>query len=89
MLTHTCTYSRTLRLDNILTRPDYPQERQTRGDLIEVYEILNGHDHINPDQFFTVAPRNNDRVETRGHRTTLRNRLFSARIAKKIERTTG
>ena len=38
--------------------------RRIRGDLIKVYEIVNGHEKINPDSMFTRFRYNNTRCHT-------------------------
>ena len=63
------------------------QERRTRGDMIEVFKMLNGYEDIDCSKFFQVERR--ERYETRGHRwklqkprfrTTKRSNFFDARI---------
>ncbi|XP_076068436.1 uncharacterized protein LOC143040877 [Oratosquilla oratoria] len=66
------------------------EERRSRGDMIEVYKILNHYENIDADQFFKVAATTtNTQVQTRGHhmklikpqhRTTKRNNFFNARV---------
>ena len=61
--------------------------RRKRGDLIQVFKILNGHYDINFEDFFTI---DNDRThETRGHskklvkhrtQSTLRQKSFCYRV---------
>ena len=61
------------------------QQRRLRGDLIEMYKLLNGRERISNEQFFTLAPTQHS---TRGHslklfkercRLNYRKYLFSQR----------
>ncbi|XP_076034503.1 uncharacterized protein LOC143021104 [Oratosquilla oratoria] len=66
------------------------EERRSRGDMIEVYKILNHYENIDADQFFKVAATTtNTQVQTRGHHmklikpqhgTTKRNNFFNTRV---------
>lgn len=66
------------------------EERRSRGDMIEVFKILNHYENIDAGQFFKVATTTtNTQVQTRGHhmklikprhRTTKRNNFFNARV---------
>ena len=62
-------------------------ERRIRGDMIEVFKILNGFENINKDKFFQPLPY--DHLHTRGHafklfkpqvKYDLRKYFFSVRI---------
>ncbi|XP_076049540.1 uncharacterized protein LOC143030270 [Oratosquilla oratoria] len=66
------------------------QERRTRGDMIEVFKMLNGYEDIDCSQFLQIEQR--ERYETRGHqwklkkprfRTTKRSNFFDARVVNK------
>ena len=48
-------------------------ERRVRGDMIEVFKIVNGFENIDSEQFFKrVKVRDSDRPTTRGHLRNLR-----------------
>ena len=62
------------------------KDRRERGDMVEVYKILNGKEHIDSRQFFQVA---DDHYSLQGHRIKLckkrsrldiRKHFFSQRI---------
>ena len=51
------------------------QKRRQRGDLIEVYKILNGHDGIDYSKFFKFK-----RSNTRGHQWKLEKQRFHCQV---------
>ena len=64
------------------------EERQTRGDLIQVFKLMKGFDNINYREFFQLA----DHSRTRGHRfkitkvmsrLEIRRNFFSQRVVNK------
>ena len=62
------------------------QQRRDRGDLIEVYKILNGHTRIDPAAFWEVRPARNGarlvkELATNGRRQ--RQKFFSYRVVQK------
>jgi len=68
------------------------KDRRERGDMIEVYKILNGKEHIDSGHFFQVA---DDHYSLRGHRMKLskkrsrldiRKHFFSQRIINRWNR---
>ena len=59
-------------------------QRRDRGDMVEVYKILNGHTRIDPSQFWEVRPdaRNGTRLvkELAAGRRKQRSDFFSYRV---------
>ena len=54
------------------------KQRFTRGDLIEVYKMMNGIDNINVDDFFIMRGDNGNR----GHRFTIAKQRCNTDIRK-------
>ena len=62
------------------------QQRRERGDMIEVYKILNGHTKIDPTAFWEIRPARNGvrlvkELATNGRRQ--RQNFFSYRVVQK------
>ena len=65
------------------------EERRQRGDMIEVFKILGGHDKLDAGEDFLKLETSSLRERTRGHalklqkprhRTHKRNKFFSSRV---------
>ncbi len=52
--------------------------RRTRGDLIQVYKILNGLDNLKSD-ILNLVPRESDRPVTRGNSLRLKREVFTSK----------
>ena len=58
------------------------KDRRERGDMVEVYKILNGKEHIDSRQFFQVA---DDHYSLQGHRMKLSKKRSRLDIRKRSE----